>query len=51
VLRLALVAEFRAHLEFSLANRAPLAHDAGARDMCARAQPACAAVLPGWVGR
>ena len=34
VLRMALVAEFRMHLEFSLANRVPLLH-AGSSDMCA----------------
>ena len=34
VLRMALVAEFKMHLEFSLANRVPLLH-AGSRDMCA----------------
>ena len=37
VLRMALIAEFRMHLEFSLANRVPLLH-AGSSDMCAPCQ-------------
>lgn len=40
VLRMALIAEFRTHLEFSLANRVPLLH-AGASDMCAPSPQAC----------